>query len=370
MKLKPLLTLAAAMSLALPAAALDFVYGSWVPAPDYLNTDTLPKAFAAIEKETAGQVKWKLISGGQLADGKGTFNAVKDGVMEAGLAIPIYVPNVVPALAALYSTVTPGQDVVAVSGALVETVMLNCPDCLAEMKKLNAIPLGAYSSSTYQLMCRTPVTKVEDLKGKRVRATGGYGEMMTMAGAVPMSVTLTDTVGLLQRGSLDCVAGAAEWLKTYGYGDTAKNLSSVALGVTGPAIAFMVSRTAWGKMNHEQKVVHLKQSAQMTAVHAIGNFVVKNQKSLEEVVASKGVKLVTTDASFDKLLADYKTKERERVIAAAKGFGVADPAPILDAYARNVQKWTALSKTIGLDTDKFAAALWTEVLSKVNPDSL
>ena len=60
-----------------------------------------------IEKETNGAIKWKLIPGGQLADGKTTFTAVKDGLIQAGLAIPTYVPNTVPALFMIYSTVDP-----------------------------------------------------------------------------------------------------------------------------------------------------------------------------------------------------------------------------------------------------------------------
>src|SRR5678809_1171699 len=78
------------------ASAQEFVYGSWVPASDYLNSSALPVAFKQIEEETKGAIKWKLIPGGQIADGKGTFNAVKDGLMQGGLAIAVYVPNVVP----------------------------------------------------------------------------------------------------------------------------------------------------------------------------------------------------------------------------------------------------------------------------------
>ena len=34
-----------------------------------------------IDAETKGAIKWKLIAGGQVADAKATFTAVKDGLM-------------------------------------------------------------------------------------------------------------------------------------------------------------------------------------------------------------------------------------------------------------------------------------------------
>ena len=100
-----------------------------------------------------------------------------------------------------------------------ETVYFNCPECLEEVKKLNAVPLGGWTTSAYLLSCTTPVKSLADLKGKRVRATGGNAEMFKMAGAVPVGATLVEAVSLLQRGGLDCQHGIADWLRTFGYAD-------------------------------------------------------------------------------------------------------------------------------------------------------
>ena len=193
---------------ALPqAAAQELVYGSWVPASDFLNSNALPIGFKQIEAETKGAIKWKVIPGGQIADGKATFSAVKDGLMQAGLGIPTYVPNLLPSNAMLYSTVIPGDDVVAATGAGSETLLLNCPSCLEEYKKLNAIPLSPYPGAASVFMCIKPVKTVEDLKGKRIRALGAAVELVKLAGATPVGATLTETVSLLQRGGIDCTYG-------------------------------------------------------------------------------------------------------------------------------------------------------------------
>ena len=51
----------------------ELIFGSWTPAREYQNAQVMPDMFKLIEKETNGQIKWKLVPGGQLADGKTTF---------------------------------------------------------------------------------------------------------------------------------------------------------------------------------------------------------------------------------------------------------------------------------------------------------
>jgi TRAP-type C4-dicarboxylate transport system substrate-binding protein len=219
-------------------------------------------------------------------------------------------------------------------------------------------------------MCTRPVRTVADLKGKRIRAVGAAVELVNLAGGTPVTATLTEAIGLLQRGGIDCVYGVPEWLKTYGFGDVAKHVVDYPLGVLSPVIAFMISRDAFHKLTPEQKLAHLRAAARLTAVHAIGNFIVRNEESYKEALASKGVQKVAVGKDFDALMAKYKAGERERNVKVAKGFGVKDPEAILDAYAKATEKWQRLSKDIGRDTDKFTEALWREVYSKLDPAKL
>jgi TRAP-type C4-dicarboxylate transport system substrate-binding protein len=358
-------------ALALPqAVAQELVYGSCVPAADYLTSHALPAGFKLIEEETKGAVKWKAIAGAQIADCKATFAAVKDDLMQAGLAIPTYVPNLLPSNAMVYSTVIPGDDVVAAAGAGSETLLLNCPSCLEEYKKLNAIPLSPYPGAASVFACTKPVKTVADLKGKRVRATGAAVELVKLAGGTPVSITLPDTVSILQRGGIDCTYGVPEWLKSYSLGEVAKYVVDYPLGVLSPVVAFLMRRDTFHKLTPAQKVVHLKAAARIAAVHSIGNFVVKNEESYKYAVEKMGVQKIAVGKDFDELMAKYKAGERERNIRVAKGFGVKDPGAILDAHARNVEKWQKLSKDIGRDPAKLEAALWREVYSKLDPEKL
>jgi TRAP-type C4-dicarboxylate transport system substrate-binding protein len=354
------------------ASAVDLTHGSWPPPGEYLNRVTLPKVFAEISKETNGAINWKLVPGGQLADPKATFQAAGEGLMHAGLGIVTYVPNLIPSLNAIYSTVVFGDDVVAASGAAVETITLNCPSCVDEVKKINLVLLSGWTSSAYRLACREPVRSLADLKGKRVRATGGSTELMNMAGATPISATLPEAVQLLQRGGLDCQFGVHTWLKTFGYADFAKHLTDYPLGITGPAIGMLMNRDAWTKFTPQQKQIHLRKSARISAELALGQFVIENEAILNEIKQTKGVQVlsVTNPAEWQAVTVKYDAAQRDKNIADAKKFGVADPGAVIDAYAKAREKWGKLSAGIGRDIDKFEAAIWSEVYSKVDPAKL
>jgi TRAP-type C4-dicarboxylate transport system substrate-binding protein len=370
----PVAALAGALFASQPASAQnELVFGNWTPPREYQNVHVMPYVFQQIEKETNGAIKWKLIAGGQLADGKTTFSAIKDNLMQGGLAIATYVPNLVPSLGAIYTTVILGHnDVVAASGAAMETFYLHCPSCLEEFKALNSVPLSGWTSSAYLLACREPMKSLADLKGKRVRATGGNADLMKTAGLVPVGATLVEAVSLLQRGGIDCQHGIADWLRTFGYADFAKYVVDYPLGLSGPAIGWMMNRDTWNKFTPEQKKIHMKYAAWMSAKLAIGNFLIANEEGLQAVIKEKGVTMVKVDnAEFDAVGNAYKKQQRETNVATAKGFGVKDPEKIIETYEQLIEKkWRALSKEIGRDIDKFTDVLNREVFSKIDLNKL
>jgi TRAP-type C4-dicarboxylate transport system substrate-binding protein len=362
--------LTAAIAVSAPAAAEEFTYGSWPPPGEYLNRVAMPKAFAEIDKQTNGAMKWKLVPGGQLADPKASWQAVGDGLMQGAFGISSYVPNVVPSLNTIYSTVIFPNDTVAASGAALETYTLNCPSCIEEFKKLNFVALSGWTTSSYYLACTSPIKSVAELKGKRVRGTGGNAELVQMMGAVPVAATLVEASGLLQRGGLDCQFGVNTWLKTFGYADFAKYITSTPLGLTGPAVNLW-NRDMWNKMTLDQKKLLMRQMAYVSAAVAIGQFIIENEEIMDDLKKNKGVQIVEADdKSFLEVAKKYDENQRKANIENAKKFGVKDPEAIINAYLKNLEKWSKISKEVGRDIDKYTAAIQREIYDKVDISKL
>lgn len=352
--------------------AAELVYGSWPPAVEYINSKAMPKLAKEIEEETKGAIKWKIIPGGQLANAKTTFDNVKNGVMAAGLAIPTYAPNLLPATSSLiYSNVVFGDHTVAASGASVETMVLNCPQCLEEFRKLNSVPLSGWTTSPYRLTCRTPVDSLAALKGKRVRVTGnGNTNLIKMLGGVPVGANLVEAVGLLQRGGIDCTFGVDYWLKAFGYADFAKYITGYDLGLTGPAIGLFMSRKVWNTFTRDQKILHMKKAAYMSGGLAIGQFIIDNEANLQFVMKEKGVKVIPpkNPAEFDAVVKKFDEEQQKINLAAAQRFRVKNGEQVIAAYRKNIEKWKGFEKEIGRDIQKFADILWREAYSKIDPD--
>lgn len=361
----------AAASLApAPASARDLVYGTFV-SPKHGNlVHGLVPMFQEIEKDTGGKQKWQVAPGGQIANGKATPTAIRDGLMDAGFALPPYVPNLEPATNLFFSSwVFFSSDAVAASGASLETLLLHCPQCTKEMQKLNSVALMSYSTVPYNLVCRNMVKTVADLKGLKVRASAGGVGLMRAAGAVPVAMSPAEATSALQRGTVDCVNGPLEWIRSYSYGDTAKSVVDYPMGMAGPVVMFQVNRKTWQSFTPAERRLYVKYAPGAIARTVMRYEYAEGREVLADIT-KRGVVVTHGGKDFDALVAAYDKVLRAENIAAAKKFGVQDPEAIIAAFDTANKKWQALSKDIGEDEGRFEAALKREIYDKIDPDAL
>ena len=345
------------------AQARELTFGSWTPPRDAYNTKTLPAVFEQVKQDTKGSITWKLIAGGALLDARSTVPGVKDGVADAGLGIAPYVPNLQPATNMIFSTHVWGNDVVAATAAAVETVILNCQECLDEHKALNALPLGGFTASAYMPMCRDNVKSLADLKGKKIRASGGGVQLMEALGAVPVAMDPASATTALQRGTIECVHGDPQWLEGFGYWDIAKSVFLHPMGIGGPAMALYLNRNTWLSLSPDEKKSMIRGAALASAMQAINTFILEGERVLDEA-KKKGIVLNPGDKEVDVVITAFAPKQRAANIEAAKKFGVKEADAIMAAYIKNVEKWQGLSKEIGRDVNKMRDALMREVYDK------
>ena len=351
------------------AHARELVYGSWVSPKHGVNVDALPHLFNGVAKDTNGAITWKLVPGGQLVKGRNTLAGIRDGLIDAGLTIAVYTPKDVPSTALVFSTLLFGDDVVAATGAQLETVLLHCPSCTKEWKKNKAVFLAGYATTPFKLMCRKKITTLAELKGKKVRAVGGGVTLMKMAGATPVSMTPAAATTALQRGALDCVHGAIAWLKSYGYQDVAKHIIDYPLGIVGPPGSVTINRNTWKKMTDEQKKIHVKYLPRVVAHSALSAYVFRDEAIVNNAKAN-GVTLHKAGKEFEELTARRAKLQRQQNIDRYKKFGVKDAEKITVAFEKALVKWGRLSKEIGRDVGKFEFVLKREIYDKLDLSKL
>lgn len=366
------ITLAAAAALVQGPAAMarELIYGSWLGANNATNTVTLTRYFDMIRERTGGSIEWKLVAGGQLANGPGTPEAVKNGLMDAGLVMAPYQPRMLPATNMIFSQSLIGDDFVASVGAMNEVLMLGCPECHEEFRRNNAVGFGGYGVSPYLFMCRGNPRSVEDLKGLKIRGSGGGVNIIELAGATPVSMPPNEATSALERGTLDCVLGGVQWLISFGYLDVVDTVIQAPMGMGGPPVLMYVNREVWESMTPEERRAHVELMPDAVAIEVFEAQMAKDRAAIE-AARKKGITFVEGGEPFAEIMRKRDAVQYGMNVENARAAGVKEPEKILDYYLSAYEKWKRIvAEEVGDDQAKFREALWREVYSKVDPEAL
>src|SRR6186997_3601694 len=139
------------------AQGKEFQFGSWAPPRHGVHIQGLQPLFKELEAKTSGAMTWKLIMGGQLASPRNTIPSLRDSVIDAGMVIPSLYQKELAHNNVVYNLQAFGSDTVAIAGATFETLMLHCPECLAEYKAQGAVYAAGYGITPYRLQCNKPL---------------------------------------------------------------------------------------------------------------------------------------------------------------------------------------------------------------------
>jgi TRAP-type C4-dicarboxylate transport system substrate-binding protein len=167
-----------------------------------------------VEEATKGKVKIDIFYAQTLAKGPDIWNAVKSGVADMGWCFHGYWPDMTPlsdviTLPSLpFSTGEKGSEVL---WKLYEKF----PAIQREYKDVHALQL--WTSHPYFLITsKKQVKTMEDLKGLKIRVTGGPPtEQMKALGAVPILIPMPDCYQSLDKGIIDGMG--APWEATYAF---------------------------------------------------------------------------------------------------------------------------------------------------------
>ena len=148
---------------------------------------------------------------------------------------------------------TKGQPA-AMAGAMMEYIIFNCPDCRMQIAAQNQVYLGASSTTSYVLQCVVPLATVDDLKGKRIRAAGAYwARWAEQVGAVPVSMSINETLEGLNQGVVDCTASNTADFVNFGFIDVVEFLSEGAPGSQFPSATAVINKDAWEGASEDQR---------------------------------------------------------------------------------------------------------------------
>ncbi len=189
------------------AKTVTLKYSNFFP-PTHIQSKLAESWAKEVEMQTEGRVKVEYYPGGSLLKAKQTYDGVVDGIADVGFTVLAYTRGRFPVTGALdlpfgYPS---GKVATAVANDLLDKLQPK------EFDDTQLMYLHAHGPGFINTREKA-ITKMEDLKGMRIRSTGMSAEMVKALGGTPVAMGMGDAYQSLQKGVVD---GSAHPLEANG----------------------------------------------------------------------------------------------------------------------------------------------------------
>ncbi len=169
-----------------------------------------------VEKRTNGKVKVTLFPGGTLTPPAQCYDGVVKGISDIGMGVMAYTTGRFPLIEAIELPLgyTSGRQATRLINAVYEKFKPK------EFDDVKVMYLHAHGPAI--IHTKTPVEKMEDLKGLKLRCPGTLARYITLLGGTPVARPQTETYDLLQKGAADGLSGPIEVLKGWKFAELIK----------------------------------------------------------------------------------------------------------------------------------------------------
>ena len=182
-----------------------------------------------IEEQSKGQMKIKFFWGQSLIKAKATLKGVSSGLAEMGTIIPAYTPADTPV--GNYGNIPFNEADPWIGMRAHHDVRINGKHLQAEDKRNGIKMLFTNVTGPVQLLCgKEQIDTLEKIKGKKIRAIGGYIELFKSMGAVPVKIGFGELYSALDRGTVDCTINYTPYVKSYKHYEVTKYLMLAKMG--------------------------------------------------------------------------------------------------------------------------------------------
>jgi TRAP-type C4-dicarboxylate transport system substrate-binding protein len=240
-----------------------------------------------------------------------TYDGVVKGIVDVGLSIMSYTPGRMPLSEVIvlplgYKT---GGQATRMANAFYQKFKPK------EYDDVKLFYLHAHGPGFFHT--KTPVNKIEDLKGLRIKSDANTSKVVTAAGATPTTMPMLETYDALKRGLADGVLLPIETLKGWKFGEVCKYTYVNHGNAYGNGFFIAMNKDKWNSLPKDiQQIVDKlneewfeKQAKLWTEVDVEGL----------EFAKSTGQKIVYASP-------EEEAKMRERM------------KPILDAYVKSMKE--------------------------------
>jgi TRAP-type C4-dicarboxylate transport system substrate-binding protein len=318
---------------ALPAQAqTTLTFSSWVP-PTHHLTIWQQNWAADVEKATGGRVKFQSLPKAPAAP-PGTFDAVRDGLMDMSYVTASYTParHALPAIAEL-----PG----AGSTAEVNSVAFSRIHWkhFHKVGEYNGVKLLAVWTHGPGQMFNTKraINNLGDLKGMKIRTGGGIAEKFgNLLGASAFVKPAPESYELLSSGVADGVFFPLESIVSFKLDKVLKHATIFPGGFYSSSFGFFMNQDKWNKLSKQDQDIIEKFGFEYAARSNGKSWDTADKLGLDGLQKA-GVKIENANPAFVKAVMAQAKQLDDEWIKGANAKGV-DGAKVLAEFRAELKK--------------------------------
>ena len=190
-------------------------YSVFFPAP-HKNAVLAGEWAKEIEKRTDGRVKITVFYGGTLTPADKCYDGVVKGISDIGFSVLAYTRGKFP--------LTEVADLpLGMKSGLVASKVINDFYKKFKPRELDEVQvMYLHGHGPGILHSKKEVTKLEDVKGMKIRCTGMAAKIVAALGATPVAMPMGETYDALSRGVVDGSMAPYEALQGWKWGEVVK----------------------------------------------------------------------------------------------------------------------------------------------------
>lgn len=232
----------------LASAQVKLNFSNFFPAP-HDNSKIMEEYIKEIEKRTNGKVKITYYPGSTLTPAAQTYDNVVKGIADIGESCFAYTRGKFPLLETLDLPLGYKNGVQA-------TNLANAFYAKFKPKELDEVKvLFLHAHGPGILSSKKPIEKLEDMKGKKIRATGLAAKIVAALGAAPVGTTMPETYDALRTGVADGAMAPIEALKGWKWGEVVGSTTQNFGSAYTTAMFIVMNKGKWNSLTPDvQKV--------------------------------------------------------------------------------------------------------------------
>ncbi len=231
------------------AQTITLRYSNFFPAP-HKNSILADEWCKEIEKRTNGKVKFNYFPGATLTPAAQTYDSVEKGIADVGLSVLGYTMGKFP--------LTEVTDLpLGYQSGYLATKMINAYYNKFKPKEFDGTVVMFLHAHGPGLLntAKKEVTKLEDVKGLKIRSHGNSAKIVQHLGGAPVGMPMTETYDAISKGVAEGVMAPLEAMKGWKLGEVC-NYSILNYGSSYSTGFFVVmNKPKWNSISKADQAV-------------------------------------------------------------------------------------------------------------------